>query len=121
MIVSNLTYSLSNGSSNNSTSNCTNGSSLWNVYISVSGKNIGNANAGASTTRVGFSRLSSPFTNVVQQVPVQQLAPNGNSLSGFTVTGCTGNYIINATADYTNVVVESNEYNNGRMISVTLP
>lgn len=130
LIISNLTYTyVVNGSItiNTNTTNSTNGTSTngttilrtYRVFVNATVRNSGNAVAGASTTLLMVN------TNVLGISSVNVATPSlgvgqSTSVSG-VLAGVTGIDVIQAGADYLSVVAESNEYNNGRMISATLP
>ena len=99
----------------NGTTNSTN-VTTYTVVLFASIKNIGNANAGSTTTRfsipAGGPRLvSTPPINVGQTVMVQA------SYDGMFA----GSHSATANADWYNVVIESNEGNNGASINFNVP
>ena len=76
-------------------------------------KNIGNANAGSSTTRFIVSY------EVTHYDPLGNLAPGQQMFSNTTyILPRESNYSANVLADWNNVVQESNENNNGASLTI---
>lgn len=92
--------------------NCENisGNCLCNVNFDVTIKNVGNADASTSTTRIA---LVGSY-DLTSMVTTPSLKPNQNVTSSLVMPGSipAGNYNLSSYADWYKQVVESNENNN---------
>jgi len=119
LIVSNLTYNyITNGTVIVNNTNLTN----YMVSVSATIRNIGNGNAGASSTYIILSQIINGSARISTQGLSTPALSTGQSVgvSG-ALTGLTGMNLLQATADTANIIVESNEANNVRVINATLP
>lgn len=120
LVIQTITWNYtSNGSIVSNSTNVT----IYNFVANVFVRNLGNAAAGPSTIRVGFRMMTGPFASsyLYQNIPTQSLAPGQIALASKTFVGYSGQFKVNATADYLKVVNESNELDNQMIIANTLP
>lgn len=118
LIVSNLVYAyVSNGTVTYNGTNLTS----YRVFVNATIRNVGNVTAVASSTRMMLSKVGEPPRISTQSVSTPTLGVGQSTVVSGILTGLKGLNLLQADADSSNVIVESNEANNVRVVNVTLP
>jgi hypothetical protein len=119
LIVSDITYNyVKNGTIRINNTKFTS----YRVFVNATVRNIGNDVAGASMTRMMLSQSINGFSWIsTQSFGTSALGVGQRTMVFGMLNGLSGPNLIQADADSGNVIIESNENNNAKVINATLP